>query len=447
MAKRGMAKREIGVGLIGFGTIGTGVVRVLREHAASIRTTVGANVKLARIADLDIKTDRGVKIPSGMLTTSARELINDPAVDVVVELIGGLEPARSFQLEALKAGKPVVTANKAVLSAHGIELAGAAEKAGVALGFEASVGGGIPIIRTLKEALAGDRNLEVYGIVNGTCNYILSEMAAGNGEFADVLARAQKMGLAEADPSYDVDGLDSLHKLVILVALAFGKVIDPKAVHVEGIRSVSGVDMAYARDFGYTIKLLAVARDTAAGVEARVHPAMVPDKHLLSKVSGPFNSVCVRGRALGSSLYYGRGAGMMPTATAVVADILDAARALLEKRAPLVPPYGRPAASLVKAPVIAKGDIEHEYYVRLNLGDKPGALAKITAILAKAGVSIATVAQHDKPTKGAVPVVMRTHRTKGSSLDKALAGMSKISEVRSRPVVIRVEETLGEEGA
>jgi homoserine dehydrogenase len=440
-----VAKKDIGVGLIGFGTIGTGVVRVLAEHAVGIRSHLGVPLRLAKIADLDLKTNRGVKVGKDVLTNDARALIHDPSVDVVVELIGGLEPARSFQLEALKAGKAVVTANKAVLSAHGVELASAAEKAGVALRFEASVGGGIPIIRALRESLAGDRNLEVYGIVNGTCNYILSEMAAGNGEFADVLARAQKMGLAEADPTYDVDGLDSLHKLVILVALAFGKLIDPKAVHVEGIRNVSGVDMAYAREFGYTIKLLAVARETTKGIEARVHPAMVPNAHLLAKVDGPFNAVCLRGSALGTSIYYGRGAGMMPTATAVVADIIDAARSLVAGQAPAVAPYGQPASALSKARVVDMAGTEHEHYMRLQLSDKPGALAKITTILARAGVSIATVAQHEKPSKGAVPVVMRLHRTKEAGLSKALAKIAKLEEVRVRPVVIRVEETLGEE--
>lgn len=439
-----MAKREIGVGLIGFGVVGSGVVRLLRENAQSIGARLGAPMKIARIADLDVKTDRGVKVPDGVLTTDAHALIADPRVDLVVELIGGLEPARTFQLEALRAGKPVITANKAVLSAHGIEIAAAAEKAGVALGFEASVGGGIPIIRTLKESLAGDRNLEVYGIVNGTCNYILTEMAAGNGEFADVLARAQKMGLAEADPSFDVDGLDSMHKLVILTALAFGKVIDPKAVHVEGIRAVSGVDMAYARDFGYTIKLLAVARDTANGVEARVHPAMVPNSHLLAKVSGAFNGVCLRGRALGTSVYYGQGAGMLPTATAVIADLVEAARSVLAGTPPLLLPYGQPAARLERAKVVPMADIEHEHYMRFQLSDKPGALAKITTILASVGISIATVAQHERPSKGAVPVVMRTHRTQEKALSRALARIAKLAEVRARPVVIRVEETLGQ---
>ncbi|HEY2774393.1 MAG TPA: homoserine dehydrogenase [Candidatus Binatia bacterium] len=440
-----VAKKDIGVGLIGFGTIGTGVVRILRDHATGLRARLGVPLRLARIADLDLKSDRGVKIDKSLMTTDARALIHDPSVDVVVELIGGLQPALSFQLEALKAGKSVVTANKAVLSAHGLELAAAAEKAGVALGFEASVGGGIPIVRALRESLAADRNLEVYGIVNGTCNYILTEMAAGNGEFAEVLARAQKMGLAEADPSYDIDGLDALHKLVILVALAFGKLIDPKSVHVEGIRNVSGVDMAYARDFGYTIKLLSVARETNKGIEARIHPAMVPNNHLLAKVSGAFNAVCLRGNALGTSIYYGRGAGMMPTATAVVADIVDAGRCLLEGRPPQVPPYGLPSAALAKARVVDMAAIEHEHYVRLQLSDKPGALAKITAVLARAGVSIATVAQHEKPSRGAVPVVMRTHRAREGALQKAMARIAKLSEVRAQPVAIRVEERLGEE--
>lgn len=440
-----MASKQIGVGLIGFGTIGTGVVRVLRDHASDIQARLGVPLRLVRIADLDTRTSRGVRVPPGMLTRDARALIHDPAVDVVIELIGGLEPARTFQLEALRASKPVVTANKAVLSSHGTELAKAAEKAGVALGFEASVGGGIPIIRTLRESLAGDRNLEVYGIVNGTCNYILSEMAAGKGEFNEVLARAQKMGLAEADPSYDIDGLDSVHKLVVLVAMAFGKRIDPKAVYLEGIRSVSSMDMAYAREFGYSIKLLAVARDTKHGVEARVHPAMVPGNHLLAKVSGPFNAVCLRGNALDTSIYYGRGAGMMPTATAVVADVIEAARSLLAGQAPVVPPYGRPVASLVRSRVVRMGGTSHEHYIRLQLSDKPGALARVTSILARAGVSIATVNQYDKARRGAVPVLMRTHRTTEAALSRALASIGRLAEVRARPVVIRVEEGLGVE--
>jgi homoserine dehydrogenase len=435
----------VGVGVIGFGTIGTGVVRVLKEHAADIREKVGFPVKLVRVADLDTRTNRGVRLPKGTLINDARKLIKDPAVDVVVELVGGIEPAKTFVEEAIAAGKGVATANKALLSMHGPALVRKAERAGTILGFEASVGGGIPILRTLREALAGDRNVEVYGIVNGTANYILSEMAEGKGEFGEVLAAAQEMGLAEADPTFDVDGIDSLHKLVILVALAFGKKINPKSIHVEGIREISGADMAYAKEFGYTIKLLAVARDGKDGVEARVHPSMVPNSHLLAKVDGAFNAICLQGRALGTSLYYGQGAGMMPTATAVVADVLDAARAIRGGNGPAAPAYGRPVSELESARVIPMGEISHEHYIRFSLADKPGVLARISAVLAKEGISIATVAQHERAKRGAVPCVIRTHRAEESALDRALKKIARSKDSRARPVVIRVEEALGAE--
>jgi len=436
----------IGVGIIGFGTIGTGVVRVLRDHAREITRRMGFPVRVVRIADLDTRRDRGVKLKKGVLVKDARKLIHDPEVDIVVELIGGLEPAGALLREAIAAGKPVVTANKALLSTGGPALARAAENHGVTLGFEASVGGGIPIMRVLREALAGDRNLEVYGIVNGTANYILSRMTEGKGDFATVLAEAQEMGLAEADPTYDVDGIDSLHKLVILVAMAFGKRIDPSAVHVEGIRRIAATDIAYAREFGYTIKLLAAARYTDAGIEARVHPSMVPNSHLLSQVSGPFNAICLRGRAFGTSIYYGQGAGMMPTATAVVADVLDAARALRTSIDACVPPYGVAARDLVAGRVIPMDRISHEHYIRLHLADRPGVLAKISSILAKESISIATVSQHERAQRGVIPVVMRTHLARESSLRRALSRITGLEAVRANPVVIRVEERLGEPG-
>lgn len=441
---RGRSRDGVGVGIIGFGTIGTGVVRVLRDHGAEISKRMGFPVHLARIADLDTRRDRGVKLKKGVLIKDARKLIHDPAVDVVVELVGGLEPAGTFLREAIAAGKPVVTANKALLSTAGPALARAAENAGVTLGFEASVGGGIPIMRVLREALAGDRNLEVYGIVNGTANYILSRMSEGKGDFATVLAEAQAMGLAEADPTYDVDGIDSLHKLVILIAMAFGKRIDPQAVHVEGIRRIAAADIAYAREFGYTIKLLAAARYTDAGIEARVHPSMVPNTHLLSQVSGPFNAICLRGRALGTSIYYGQGAGMMPTATAVVADILDAARSLRTSIDASVPPYGVAARDLGVGRVIPMDRISHEHYIRFHLADRPGVLAKISSILAKESISIATVSQHERAQRGVIPVVMRTHLAREASLRRALASITRLEAVRANPVVIRVEERLGE---
>jgi homoserine dehydrogenase len=437
--------KAVGVGIVGFGTIGSGVVRVLRDQAKAIAQRLGYPVRLVRVADLDTRSNRGVKLRRGVLIKDARKLINDPAVDVVVELIGGIEPARTFMLEAIEAGKSVVTANKALLSEHGPVLARAAEKKGVALGFEASTGGGIPIIKVLRESLAGDENLEVYGIVNGTANYILTEMSHGRGEFAEVLAAAQKMGLAEANPTYDVDGIDSLHKLVILVALAFGKRIKPSQVHAEGIRNISSVDIAYAKEFGYAIKLLAVARDTGDGVEARVHPTMVPNAHLLSQVGGAFNAICLRGRALGTSIYYGQGAGMMPTATAVVADVLEAARSMRDGKAgaQFVPAYGRPLKTLRASAVVPMAATSHEHYIRLSVADKPGVLAKISAILAQEEISIATVAQHASPTRGVVPLVLRTHRAREASLKRALTKIGRLSEVRGKPVVIRVEEALG----
>jgi len=445
----GARSKTVGVGIIGFGTIGTGTVRVLRDNARAIQQRLGFPIQLVRVADLDTRTDRGVKLAKGVLGKDARALIGDPKVDVVVELIGGMEPARTFVREAIAAGKSVVTANKALLSVHGPALAAAAERAKVTLGFEASVGGGIPIVRVLREALAGDRNREVYGIVNGTANYILSQMTAGAGTFDEVLARAQSMGLAEANPTYDVDGLDSLHKLVLLIALAFGKKIRPTAVYVEGIRSIANVDIAYAREFGYAIKLLAVARDTAAGVEARVHPSMVPISHPLSQVSGAFNAVCLQGAALGTSLYYGQGAGMMPTATAVVADIMEAARTLAGRRAGgelgFVAPYGQPSAALERAEVVSMAETSHEHYIRLSCADKPGVLATVASILAREGISIATVAQHDGGKGGAVPVVMRTHRATERALMRALARIGRLRGVRGKPVVIRVEESLGSE--
>jgi homoserine dehydrogenase len=436
--------RGIGVGVIGFGTIGTGVVRVLREHASHIRKRLGFPVRLVRVADLDTRTNRGVRLPKGVLIRDAKRLIRDPNVDVVVELIGGYEPARTFLLEAIKAGKSVVTANKALLSTQGPALAAAAERAGVALGFEASVGGGIPIVRTLRDAVAGDRNAEVYGIVNGTANYILSRMASGGEAFDEVLADAQALGLAESDPSYDVDGTDSLHKLVLLVALAFGKKINPELVHVEGIHNISSIDIAYAREFGYTLRLLAVAKDTRDGVEAHVHPSMVPNSHLLSQVSGSFNAICLKGRAMGDSLYYGQGAGMMPTATAVVADVIEAARAIVENSAADVLPYGQPVSNLSNARVVPMGRISYQHYIRFKLADKPGVLAKISKILAREGIGIATVSQHERPSRGMVPVVMRTHRTREASLKKALTAIGRLRDSRARPVVIRVEEGLGE---
>jgi homoserine dehydrogenase len=303
--KAGKSSSRTRVAVIGWGTIGSGVIRLLRGSADELASRLGSPLELARVVDIDLERKREVRVPRRLLSDDARATLRDPEIDVVVELMGGLEPARTFVLEAIAHGKAVVTANKALLAEHGREIFAAAEAAGVGVGFEASVGGGIPIIRTLREGLGSDRHTAVFGIINGTSNYILSTMAAEGRGFAEVLAAAQKSGLAEANPTYDVDGIDAAHKLALLVQLAFGQSIPLSSVHTEGIRDVDAVDMAYARELGFSIKLLAIAKRHENGIEARVHPTMIPSGDLLSGVDGAMNAVCLHGEALGPSMYYG----------------------------------------------------------------------------------------------------------------------------------------------
>ena len=433
---------EVRVGLIGWGTIGTGVVKLLQRNRAHIRERLGAHLTLGGIADIDLTTDRGVKVDTKLLTNDAAKLIADPNIDVVVELVGGYGVARRFVLEAIAHGKSVVTANKALLAVHGEEIFAAAEKAGVDLGFEASVGGGIPIIRTLKEALAGDRNRAVYGIVNGTCNYILSTMTQQGGEFDAVLRQAQADGLAEADPSFDVDGIDSAHKLALLIQLAFGARVPFKSIPIEGIRGVSATDIAFAKEFGYVIKLLAIAKSDGDAIEARVQPTMVPRSHVLADVSGPFNAIAVMGEALGQSVYIGQGAGMMPTATAVVADLIEVARNRLADTLGRVAPLGVPFAQMRRLRVKPLDDLVTQYYLRFMALDRPGVLAQITGALGRNGISIASVIQREREEKGAVPVVIHTHEASEKSLRRALAAIGKLSAVKGKPAVIRIEDRL-----
>jgi homoserine dehydrogenase len=384
-----------------------------------------------------------VKVPAGLLSSKASEVIADPGIDVIVELMGGFEPARTFLLQAIAAGKDVVTANKALLAKHGEELLSAAERAGVGFGFEASVGGGIPIIRTLREGLAADRNRAVFGIVNGTSNYILSTMASKGRSFADVLADAQREGLAEADPTYDVEGIDAAHKLAILAQLAFGVRLPLDAIYTEGIRHVDAIDMAYAAELGYAIKLLAIAKDHTTSVEARVHPTMIPLDHPLASVGGAFNAVCVQGDALGRSMYYGLGAGMMPTATAVVADVLDVARDRRGLGRPRLAPLGYPVARQRRARVRPMGDVVCEYYLRLQVRDRPGVLARIAGDLGDHGISIASVVQRDRGSAGPVPIVIRTHEARERDLRRALERAKSRAAVRGAPVAIRIEPNPG----
>jgi homoserine dehydrogenase len=439
---RSAAAAPVRVGLIGFGTIGTGVLKVLRAHRADIARRVGRPIDVVAIADLDTTTDRGIPVAPARLGNDARALIDDPSIAIVIELIGGYEPARRFVLAAIRAGKDVVTANKALLAVHGMEVVAEAERCGVRLGFEASVGGGIPILRTLKESLAGDRTLAVHGIVNGTCNHILTTMTREGRDFADVLADAQRLGLAEADPSTDVDGIDSAHKLALLTTLAFG--VEPRVADIptDGIRRVEAVDIAFARELGYTIKLLAVARDGRDAVEARVQPSMIPNGHLLADVGGNFNAIFVHGAALGPTMYYGQGAGSMPTATAVVADLIAAVRDREVGTAVRVPPWGLPQRALRRLPVRPLATLEGEYYLRVMAVDRPGVLARVAGVLGRHGISIASVIQKDRRAGTTVPVVLRTHHAPGRNLERALAGITRLSGVRGRPVAIRIEHTI-----
>jgi homoserine dehydrogenase len=430
------------VGLIGFGTIGTGVVKLLHKNRAQIATRLGVPLQLVRIADIDVKRDRGVRLASGVLVGDAAAILDDPSIDIVIELMGGIGIARRFVSHAIANGKDVVTANKALLAHHGAEIFRAVEKAGVGIGFEASVGGGIPIIRTLKEALCGDRNTAVFGIVNGTSNYILSRMTAEGGDFQTVLRAAQADGLAEADPSFDIDGIDAAHKLTLLIQLAFGKRIGLKEIQTEGLRNITQTDIAFAREFGYVIKPLAIAKDRGEHIEARVHPTMVPRQHLLSDVNGALNAIVVQGEALGASMYMGLGAGMMPTATAVVADLVDVARNRLLGTGSRIPPLGYPLRAQRRGRVIPLDQLEGEYYLRFMVVDRPGVLARLAGALGKQGISIASVIQRERGSGQMVPVVIRTHEAREKEVRRAVRAIDRLQIARAKTTVIRIEEGL-----
>jgi len=436
-----VVQRAIRIGLIGFGTIGTGVVKLLQRNRGSIRDRVGAPLDLVRIADIDVERDRGVSLRRGVLVPDAGAVLNDPEIDVVIELMGGTGVARRFVLEAIERGKDVVTANKALLAHHGAEIFTAVEKRAVQIGFEASVGGGIPIIRTLKEGLGGDRNAAVYGIVNGTSNYILSRMSSEGGDFAEVLRGAQSDGLAEADPTFDVDGTDAAHKLTLLIQLAFGARVAFADISTEGIRHIAPTDIAYAREFGYVVKSLAVAKRHGERIEARVHPTMVPRTHLLADVNGALNAIVVQGEALGSSMYLGLGAGMLPTATAVVADLMDVARNRLHDSRGRIAPLGYPIRMQRRARTVPLDELESEYYLRFMVGDRPGVLARLAGVLGKRGISIASVIQRQR-ARGVVPVVIRTHHARERAVRRAVAVIDRMAVVRAKSTVIRIEESL-----
>lgn len=435
--------KKINIGLIGFGTVGTGVVKVLKENAKTIQERLGAEVILKRIADKDTTRDRGVEVDKSILTTDANDIINDPSINIVIELMGGIEPAKTFILKSLGNKKHVVTANKALLSQHGREIFKAAEQNGVDIGFEASVGGGIPIIKALKEGLVANKINSIYGIINGTANYILSKMTNEGGKFEDVLKKAQEKGYAEADPTYDVEGIDTAHKLAILINLAYGTYIKLEDIYTEGISKITPLDIKFAKEFGYRIKLLAIAKEEGGKVEARVHATMIPANHLLATVDGVYNAIHLKGNAVGSVMFYGRGAGMMPTASAVLADVVDICRNITKNATQRVSPLSYIEKSVRDVEIKPIENLEIPYYLRFSVLDKPGVLSKISGILGNHNISILSVMQKDRKVGGAVPIVIMTHHAKEKELMAALNETDKMDVVLDKTVCLRIEEALG----
>ncbi len=426
----------VNVGIIGFGIVGSGTAKILLENAEILRERVGFPITLKRIADLDIERDRGVKIPDGILTKDVNTIFDDPDIHIVVELIGGIRPAKDFILKAVQKGKHIVTANKALLATEGMDIFDAARRMGVEVGFEAAVAGAIPIIKVMKEGLIANRIQAIYGIINGTCNYILTQMTDHNMEFSDALKEAQNLGYAEADPTLDIEGIDTAHKLTILSTLAYGIPLSYRDTHIEGITGISAQDIRFADELGYKVKLLAITKESDGEVELRVHPTMLPKDYLIAKVDGPFNAIYVDGDATGSTLYYGKGAGSVPTGSAVVSDIADIARNMRKNAVGRVPtiPVTRRDARIKKI-----DDVLSRYYFRFSALDKPGVLSKISGILGTFNISIASVIQKGRRIGEAVPLVVLTHEAKEKDVQLALGEIDSLSVVMGKTVLVRVE--------
>ena len=451
--------QQVKLGIIGGGTVGSGVYEALQRNGDLMASRLGVSLKVARIAVRDLKKTRAAKIPRALLTTDWREVVNDPQVHLVVELIGGITVAREVVLTALKLGKPVVTANKALLSAHGEELFAAAEKFGTNLYYEASVCGGIPIIKSLREGFVGNRITALYGIVNGTCNYILTRMKLEGADFGAVLADAQQLGYAETPPDLDIDGHDAAHKTGILASLAHGFWVNPKKIHVEGIRHISALDIKFAGELGYTIKLLGTVKpicdlrmtidasknnsarksqivNRKCRVQVSVYPTLVPNSHVLASVNGVFNAVFVRGDVVGDSLFYGRGAGKDATASAVLSDIGDAVLDLKTGAKNRLPAFVPHECSGAVAPI---DEVVSQYFVRLNVVDKPGVLAKIATIFGQSNIGISSVIQPEGHEGASVPLIFMLHYATNGAAKRAFAQIAKLPAVKGKPVMIRVE--------
>jgi len=432
-----MAEKIIKIGIVGFGTVGTGVAKILLEDADSIKAKTGLKLELARIVDMDTTTPRQVELPKGLLTDDLDKLLDDKSIQIAVELVGGTTIAKDIQLKMLKAGKHVVTANKALLATHGLELYNTAHENNRCIAFEASCAGGIPIVTSIRTGLAANNIKAMYGIVNGTCNYILSSMTQHGLSFQTALEQAQNKGYAEADPTLDINGKDSAHKLVILASLAFGCEIQLEDLFIEGIENICIDDIRYGYEMGYILKLLAIGeRDNDGNISLRVHPCFVSRNNPLSRVDGPFNAVSIFGHAAGQTMYYGRGAGMMPTASAVVADIIEVANGnskvifdstFLQTRKDVLPTTAK------------IDDLTCRFYIRLMVKDKPGVLASYAKVLGDHKISISGVRQHEGAEHdNTVPVVIATHPTRQKNLSDALDELINYDIVSGKPVCIRI---------
>lgn len=432
-------RSRIGIGIVGFGTVGTGVAKILLDNAALITRRVGVPVELVRVADLDVVRERGVALAAGVLTTDSRDVLTAPDIDIVVELIGGYGAAKRVILDAIAAGKHVVTANKALLALHGEEIFDAAVRNGVDVGFEASVGGGIPVIRALTEGLAGNTIESIYGIINGTSNYILSRMTREGHSFEEVLTDAQRAGYAEADPTFDVAGIDSAHKLAILVNLAYGTPVNFKDIYTEGITNVTPIDIAYAKQFGFTIKLLGIAKLVDGEIEARVHPTMLPSTSPIAQVEDVYNAIQLVGDAVGDVVLYGRGAGSMPTGSAVVSDLIAIGRNLLKGSAGRVPVASFQPDQRRPLRLRSMEEISSLYYLRFTVVDRPGVLAQIAGELGRCGISISSMVQQGRREGQTVPIVIKTHVAKERDVQTALREINRKAFVSEPTTLIRVE--------
>jgi homoserine dehydrogenase len=437
--------KPIQVGLLGIGTVGSGVFQVLQRNQEEIQRRAGRGIEISMVADLDTARAQSIVGTNVKVVNDARTVIANPNIDIVIELIGGYGIAKTLVMEAIAAGKHVVTANKALLAVHGTEIFKAAQAKGVMVAFEAAVAGGIPIIKSLREGLTANRIEWIAGIINGTTNFILSEMRSKGLDFADVLKEAQRLGYAEADPTFDIEGVDAAHKATIMSAIAFGIPVQFDKAYVEGITNLSAADIKYAEQLGYRIKLLGITKRVSKGIELRVHPTLIPTKRLIANVEGAMNAVVVQGDAVGTTLYYGKGAGSEPTASAVIADLVDITRLHTADAAHRVPHLAFQPDAMSNFPVLPMEQVVTSYYLRLRVADQAGVLAKVTGIVANAGISIDAVLQREADEVGgegatSTDLIMLTHDTTEGVMNAALAQMQALPAVLAPIVRIRKEE-------